>query len=456
MSLLAIEMNDCGMLAVRNSELVLDSPGYALLGDGEPMVGRRAAEQAFLSPSQISSRFWDELSTAPLPRNLDQGMTHADLAYAHLAGIWGELREQCDGVILVVPGFYSRAQLELLLGITRAMNMPVVGLVDVAVAAAEQTTGWQTALHVDLYLHRATLTRLSQQPAILRTAIEVSRKVGMVPLENAWVSTIARRFVRETRFDPQHVGQTEQALHDKLPGLLRALQTQAATTASLKHGDRTFTVSVSRDELDKSASEMYRHIVALITPHLGEPGPVGLLLSGRLAGLPGLRERLAALGGFEIRALGPGAAGRGALERREILLQAPDRLSLVTRLPGTAGAPLAEASAQPSPPSTSSPSPTHLLYRGIAHPLGEKPFALGRELAPDLAGLRIPSDSAGISRNHCTLLRRDGRLLLEDHSSYGTYVNGEKVRGTRPLSVGDRIRLGKPGEELQVIVLMDS
>ena len=99
------------------------------------------------------------------------------------------------------------------------------------------------------------------------------------------------------------------------------------------------------------------------------------------------------------------------------------------------------------------PAPTHLLYHGIAHPLGEKPFALGRVLASGLTGLQIPSDSAGISRDHCTLLLRDGRLLLEDHSTYGTYVNGEKVKGTRPLSVGDRIRLGTPGEELQIIAL---
>ncbi len=455
MSLLAIEMNDCGMVAARDSEVVLDSPGYALLGSGKPAVGRSAAKQAFLSPSQTSSRFWDELSTAPLPRTLGAGMTYADLAYAHLAAIWDEVRKHCDGVLLAVPGFYNRAQLELLLGITRAMDMPVVGLVDVAVAGAwQQTSGWQTGLHLDLYLHRAALTRLAVQPEIARTATQVSRKVGMAALANTWVSTIARRFVRETRFDPQHLGRTEQALHDELPGLLRAVQVQAAATASLTHGAHTFTVSLSRDELAEAASAMYRQIIALVTPHLDEPGPVGLVLSARLAGLPGLRDQLAALGGFEIRALGPGAGAQGALERSELLLQTPDSLSLVTRLPGAFGAALPEAPAGPSPPATGPPAPTHLLYHGIAHPLGEKPFTLGRELAPGLAGLQIPSDSAGISRDHCTLLLRDGRLVLEDHSSYGTYVNGEKIRGTRPLSVGDRIRLGTPGEELQIIALI--
>ncbi len=454
MSLLAIEINDCGLIAVRDSKVVLDSPGFALLENGKPTVGRSAAKKAYLLPSQVSTRFWDELSTTPLPRTLDPGMTHADLVYAHLATIWEAERNRCDGVILAVPAFYSRAQLELLLGITRAIQMPVVGLVDIGVAGAwQQTVGWRTALHLDIYLHRVALSRLAVHPEIARTATHASPAVGMIALDKTWVSAIARRFVRETRFDPQHGGQTEQTLHDELPRLLRNLHAQSTAMATLAFGARTFSVTLSRDELARAASDMYRHILALVTPHLAEPGPVGVLLSAHLTGLPGLSERLSALGDFEIRALAPGAGARGALEQQQRLLQTPGSLSLVTRLPAASGAALSQAPAPPPPPSAATPSPTHLLYRGVAHPLGEVPFTLGRELAPGLAGLRILSDAAGISRDHCTLLNHDGRLLLEDHSRYGTYVNGEKVKGSRALSVGDRIRLGTLAEELQVIAL---
>ena len=105
-------------------------------------------------------------------------------------------------------------------------------------------------------------------------------------------------------------------------------------------------------------------------------------------------------------------------------------------------------------PGAEAPAPTHILYRGVAHPLGAEPFVLGRELAPGMIGLQITSESAGISRNHCSLAIRDGRLLLEDHSTYGTYVNGERVQGAQALAVKDRIRLGTPGEEFQVIALL--
>ena len=282
-------------------------------------------------------------------------------------------------------------------------------------------------------------------------------EVGLAALEKAWVSALARRFVRETRFDPRHTGQTEQALHDALPGLLKSLQTQTTATATIGYGARTFSVTMHRDELAEVATDSYRHILSLITPHLDEPGPVGLLLSSRLAGLPGLREQLTPLGALEISVLKPGAAAEGALQRRETILQTQDRLSLVLRLPQAAStASSQDVSGPTSDPPQDKTIPTHVLYRGVAHPLGERPFALGRELVPGLPGLQIASQSAGISRNHCTLIMRGDCLVLEDHSTYGTYVNGERVRGTRPLSAGDRIRLGSPGEDLQVIVLAES
>ncbi len=155
--------------------------------------------------------------------------------------------------------------------------------------------------------------------------------------------------------------------------------------------------------------------------------------------------------------LKPGAAAEGALQRRETILQTQDRLSLVLRLPQAAStASSHDVSGPTSDPPPDKTIPTHVLYRGVAHPLGERPFALGRELVPGLPGLQIASQSAGISRNHCTLIMRGDCLVLEDHSTYGTYVNGERVRGTRPLFAGDRIRLGSPGEDLQVIVLAES
>ena len=57
----------------------------------------------------------------------------------------------------------------------------------------------------------------------------------------------------------------------------------------------------------------------------------------------------------------------------------------------------------------------------------------------------------GLSRMHCKVYERDGRVLIEDHSRYGTYLNGTRLVDIAEGGVGDRLRLGSPGVELLLI-----
>lgn len=48
-----------------------------------------------------------------------------------------------------------------------------------------------------------------------------------------------------------------------------------------------------------------------------------------------------------------------------------------------------------------------------------------------------------VSKNHCHIDLEQGKFILKDMGSLnGTYVNGERVQGTRPLAAGDEISLG--------------
>lgn len=56
-------------------------------------------------------------------------------------------------------------------------------------------------------------------------------------------------------------------------------------------------------------------------------------------------------------------------------------------------------------------------------------------------GLQIPSREA--SRNHAEVRFEEGRFVLRDlGSTNGTFLNGERVEGVRPLRPGDRIEIG--------------
>ena len=61
----------------------------------------------------------------------------------------------------------------------------------------------------------------------------------------------------------------------------------------------------------------------------------------------------------------------------------------------------------------------------------------------------------GVSRLHC-LLEQDGDgVWLQDCSTYGTLLNGERVGGRVELRAGDRLRLGHPGVELELVRVVD-
>src|SRR5262249_4638723 len=169
---------------------------------------------------------------------------------------------------------------------------------------------------------------------------------------------------------------------------------------------------------------------------------------------PGLLERLGTLRDCEIRLLPRGAAAFGTLQY-EGTISRPDSLALVYHLPVARASGGEMSAAQPD--ATPAPlRPTHLLFQGRAWRISEQPLVIGWSI--DGGGpraLTLPSASPGLSRSHCTVVRRNGAVMIEDHSTYGSYVNEERVAGRTALTVGDRLRLGSPGVTLDLIQLVN-
>jgi pSer/pThr/pTyr-binding forkhead associated (FHA) protein len=58
-----------------------------------------------------------------------------------------------------------------------------------------------------------------------------------------------------------------------------------------------------------------------------------------------------------------------------------------------------------------------------------------------------------LSRYHCWVAFQDGKVLIEDLASVnGTFVNGARVEGRRPLKPGDLIRAGSSEFVLEATV----
>jgi hypothetical protein len=442
MSIVGIEVVDAALVAVRDGARVAASPGVALVAPAGIQVGEAAKAAERLQPVLAADRFWSDLAPDSFAGSADPPVSHADLAHAHLAAVWGAVASAGDEAAFALPGSMRLHQAGLLLGIARRIGIPVAGVVDAAVAACAGLAARADVLHLDVQLHQSVLTVLDGAATLRRRRVEIAPRAGLKVMFGAWAQLVSEAMVRRTRFDPLHQATTEQQLYERLPGWLAALAASESLDAVIESGGGSFAATVRRAQFTLAAEAWYAQIAELLQAGRHADGPATLALSARAALLPALAERLGSLPGIEVVVLPETAAAEAAAARAAEIGPA-EPPSLVTALARLHPAAATERRAAGAPA-------THLVLDGRAHAIDERPLVIGYG---EGEGRRIAlgGGGEGISRSHCTVLRERGRALVRDHSRYGTFVNGERVAGEAELGAGDRLRVGSPGVVLELV-----
>jgi hypothetical protein len=158
-TLLAAHLNDAGILITDGDRILCREPGFALLEDDGMVTGRVAWANASLKPRRIQNRYWSELTTAPLVDRRFQHLTSADIASQQLEVLWRRSAKPGVQLALAVPSYLGYENLGLLLGIIMDLDIPVVAMVDAAVAATRRQYTHGVPVHIDQSLHSASLTR---------------------------------------------------------------------------------------------------------------------------------------------------------------------------------------------------------------------------------------------------------------------------------------------------------
>jgi len=463
MGLIGMEITDAGIMAANelSTLLVLDgpskeSPGYALPLKGRLLVGREAEGKARLYPLQSQNRFWDQLSTEPLSQPGALAKNHAELAFAHLAAIWERIGSEGDGLILAVPGYLERHQLGLIVSMAEELSMPLRGMVGMGLAAASRSRPEHLLLYADIHLHRAEVTYIEQGDRLTQKESLTAEGKGLAFLQEAYVKVVAEEFIQATRFDPLHRAESEQALYDRLPEILEGLSIQPSVIFEMIGGDRSYRVHLPRDRFVHQSGEVFREIRQMVTAmeqEHGNPGQgVSLLLSQRVSRVPGCREMLLPVPGLQINELEPGSGAQGALALVEQFPPEAEKgpVSYLNSRPLTGGRVLSSSHAGIL--ETSRKPPTHILYGNEAYPLSEEPLVIGTGRVEEGVLLRIKAPGEGIDPKHFTVQRDGPHVVLTDHSTHGTYVDGVRVYGQHVLEPGQVVRVGTPGHELKLIV----
>lgn len=461
--MLALELIDSGLVLAQQHGLAPDvlaeAPGVSVLEESGTLTGVEAAARLRLRPLLAQTNFWRSLSTEQLTRPSRLVRTTADVAFAQASALLEPARADGEGVLLAIPAGYSREQLGLLLGVINETGVNVAGVVDAAVAACSLEPVPARVLHLDLELHQALLTVLDyvgasgagERGGLKRSRYEIAPRRGVMALQQTWMQLIAETFVRHTRFDPLHEAGSEQRLLDRLPHWLHELKDSHTLTATMQFGDRPLEIELQREQFIAAADAHYTELLRLVQDARVAGLAIELRVSQRVAAMPGLVERLSTLRDCVVTRLPRGAGALGALMHQTLIRRPADSLALVYQLPvARKDSPAPAIEHEATPPQQ---RPTHVLFQGRAWRISETPLAIGWSPAAERT-LVLPQASPGVSRSHCAVLRRNGSVVVEDRSTYGSYVNDERVIGQTVLTVGDRLRLGTPGVTLEMIQLV--
>lgn len=448
MTRLAIHLNDAGVTVSDGKRIAYREPGFAYLGDDDLNTGVQAFGRSRIDPRRIQHRFWSELDTTPLSDRRFSHLSAADLVSRQLEQIWNATGQGVEELIVAVPPYMSADNLGLFLGIARDLELPVVALVDAAVAATRREYRGAVPVHVDLSLHRATLTRLAQPGMVQTDRTEVLDDAGVYALYDTWLKSIAEAFVQQSRFDPLHTAASEQMLLDRLAGWLGEASRHDSVAVALEAGGTEYRAEIESLALIGAAAPVYQKLASMLRSLYRAEDTPAIQVSDRLARMPGLAEMLKARVGGEVFVLEPGATARGALSRCRVNRDAAAGVSLLRQLPWDQAA---VDIRQHTVENIEAGVPTHLLYGHTAYSIGNSPLILGSQDDGEAGFIALAADMPGVSRRHCSLAKKNGQCVLQDHSRYGTFLNGHRIDGSSVLQVGDSLRIGSPGFEFQLI-----
>ncbi len=435
-----IELNDSGIQVFQRGSLVTISPGYAVLDGNQLLIGNVGAENSRRLPRWTNNRYWNQLGTDAIANGTAHIRHHADLAFAHLEHIAAKLDQDIGELVFAVPGFYSKDQLALLLGMANECQLKVKGLVDAGLVSVATPGPHSLVLHLDIHLHRIVLS-VFRNDGLLRRAESITvAESGLFTLWDRWANIIADQFIQSSRFDPMYQGESEQVLYDQLPEWIKNLGS-THKQFDLVHKDANYAVNVSPDQLLTACASVYPQIIQAIRGQIPSNERAKLCVSHRFTGFPGFSDSLALLNNVDVEVLTPDAVARGTEQHLDKIVQ-DNQVAHITSLP----LPTVRSESQQSntatrvsssgSPSASCPeSPTHILQGSHARAIGQR-LAIG---SIDESQIEIDDGNPV-----CVISRTDQSTLTVEQKSSQLQVllNNAAIENETAVKAGDKLTIG--------------
>ncbi len=413
-----LELNDTEISLAQGLDVVYRQPGVAVVLDDRVSFGDAALEQTRLHPRQAQTQYWHQLSADPIAVGGRTIKNHADLVYQHLLEIkrLGNLPEN-EPVFVAVPSNTSPEQLSLLLGIANEASIQISALADLAVATGSTLARPGHCTFLDNGFHRTILTRLEINGSVSRTSYSEAAETGFQALVEGWIDAVADLFVQETRFDPLRIADTEQQLFSHV--LKNVASCVDEFLVEVSHAGESRRVAVTRSLLATKSSQ---RLDALLQ-QIGDPTTI--VLSHRIARVPGLTEVLRAAG-HDVNVVEPHAIFSAAMAHEKNSAQSDGGVSFITQF--------ASANSRDEPTNLKRVRPTHLLH-------GTEATSLSNVISDQ-------NQTSNNVRGFCIELEGSEYRVLP-MAKAEVKINGVVIDSSTSVAVGDIIR--SDSEEFQLI-----
>jgi hypothetical protein len=426
----------------RDGELLASEPLAVETAGREPRAGAAALAAARGRPDEVSLSHWRELGrNEAAARNVAREM----LMQLRAIGVG----ERIDAVI-AVPADLDVGALSSLRGALHAAGVDARDFVDSGALAAAAVADRSHYVLLEAGWRSATAVRIAGGAECAVEEAFVSERANLLDVYDLWLAAVAAVMVRNTRFDPLLSLAVEQRLFAALPQVAARAATEGRAEAAVEEGESRFAVEIDAQLFADAAQTFYRELArlarsariagqgaALVLPAESRrwPGFLARVLENEQDGLIIVPAGLAAVAA-SLQSPEPETAPR--LRRRVARIAVGDAVQVeyVSSVTASAGRALPV---------------THILFGGDSMRFPEVGLSIGTEADSNMPHIALPRAAAGVSRRHCSLRREGESTLLIDHSRYGTWVNGARVREKATVRPGDRVRVGTPGLEFTLI-----
>ena len=415
-TLTVIDLNDSNIRVASGDQMLLSSPGYAVIKDNKIAFGTSAAKLTRIYPRSTHDDYWYRLGQEAIQSTSNQIRHNADLAYMQLAEIYEQAGKPTNSLI-AVPSSFNQDQLGLLLGLLKAANFQNVKLIDSALLASIKALNQGEQLHLDIQLHQSVLTRIETDKNHQVIATEILPDIGLMGIHEQCARLISHEFINQSRFDPHHNAETEQLLFEKIPDCLARLTDTSISKMDIEYKSQSYSANITRETILKELLPLYERIYKRLEKSKE------LLLSHRFGNLPGFIEGI-----DNAYMLDEFALFATAKDYMDYFHKSDPDNNYLSKLP------VIKAVGSPKNTSTEkhqSTDITHILINDIAYKLDGRQYFF--TVDHQLETKKSPGSQYSVHY-------QDGHYSVQNENNAQVFLNDNIINSKTVLGLGDRIK----------------